>query len=213
MSNTHYKISGKALKLCNDFGFLFPGELFLMQALVQSLPSDAVVVQIGAGVGTGSLGMVEMKQSIHMYTVDISEGGPLGGLQNERNAFADTGLPLPHQILGNSQEVWRDWSEPIDLLFIDGDHAETALQRDIDGWVKFVKTGGYVLVHDYQSVYWAGVVSVVDRNQRNYAWDLVLNVDTLIAFKTKTPVPTFYGVDYGVGDHTVEVKVPRKARK
>jgi predicted O-methyltransferase YrrM len=183
--NTHYKVEGKALALCNAFGFLFPGELFLMQALTQSLPDGAVVVQIGAGVGTGSLGMVEMKPTIKMNTVDISEGGPFGGLENERNAFADTGLPLPNQILGDSQEVWRDWTEPIDLLFIDGDHSETGLQRDIDGWLKFIKPGGYVLFHDYQSVNWGGVTSVVDRNMIALAhvYKLVLLVDTLISFR------------------------------
>jgi predicted O-methyltransferase YrrM len=181
--NTHYQVHGKALALCNAFGFLFPGELFTMQAIVQSLPDDAVVVQIGAGVGTGSLGMVEMKPSIQMYTIDISEGGPFGGLQNERNAFADTGLPLPHQILGDSQEVWKDWKEPIDLIFIDGDHSETGLQRDIDGWLQFLKPGGYVLFHDYQSVNWHGVTSVVDKNMDALGWVKVMNVDTLIAFR------------------------------
>lgn len=38
LMNTHYKIQGKALELCNAFGFLFPGELFLIQAIVESLP-------------------------------------------------------------------------------------------------------------------------------------------------------------------------------
>ena len=188
--NTHYKVPGKALELCNAFGFLFPGELFLIQALVQSLEeNDAVVVNIGAGVGTGSLGMVEMRPSIQAYTVDISAGGPFGGLGNEVNAFHAAGLKCPLQILGDSQQVWQSWPEIshdklIDLIFIDGDHAAEGLQRDIDGWLQFVKPGGYVLYHDYQSVNWGDVTKIVDLNMNNNPdWHHVLTVDTLIAFR------------------------------
>ena len=130
--NTHYKIYGKALELANAFGFLFPGELFLIQAIAQSLPENAVMVCIGVGTGTGSLGMVEIHPDARAYSVDISKGGPFGGLENERNAFAAARLPLPTQILGNSQVVHANWNEisknaPIDLLFIDGDHAESCI--------------------------------------------------------------------------------------
>lgn len=183
--NTHYKVPGRALALCNAFGFLFPGELFLIQSLVQSLPDNAVVVQIGAGVGTGSLGMVEMKPTIQAYTVDISEGGPFGGLQNERNAFDGTGLPCPTQILGNSQECWADWpkDKPIDLLLIDADHLYDGVMKDISGWTPLVKIGGYALFHDYESVNWGDVTKAVDQTMQYPEWEYVLKVDTLKAFR------------------------------
>jgi hypothetical protein len=187
--NTHYKLTGKALAICNAFGFLFPGELFLLQSLVQSLPEGAVVVNIGAGVGTGSLGMVEMRPDLKAFTVDISEGGPNGGLENERNAFHGTGLPLPRQILGDSQVVWKDWflfnkeQTEIDLIFIDGDHSSVGLQRDMDGWLRYVKPGGYAVFHDYKSVSWADVTSTIEKNMRSDGWTEVLAVDTAIAFR------------------------------
>ena len=185
--NTHSKIYGKALELANAFGFLYPAELFLIQAIAKSLPSDAVMVCIGVGTGTGSLGMVEIQPEAKVYSVDISEGGPNGGLKNERNAFENSGLPIPTQVLGNSQIVHQSWPEisgnlPIDLLFIDGDHAETALQGDIDGWTPYVKPGGYVLYHDYQSEFWGGVTKVVDANMKR-GWRFVHKVDTIIVFQ------------------------------
>lgn len=187
MSNTHYHIAGHALELCNAFGFLYPGELFLIQAITQSLPEDAVLVCIGVGTGTGSLGMVEMHPKARAFSVDISKGGPFGGLENERIAFSKAKLPLPTQILGNSQVVYRNWKEisgnlMIDLLFIDGDHAETALQGDIDGWIPYLRPGGFVLFHDYESVNWAGVKTTVDANMGK-GWKKVFQVDTLIAFQ------------------------------
>jgi len=229
MSNTHRKIDGHALRLANSFGFLYCGELFLIQALVQSLQDNAVVVQIGAGVGTGSLGMVEMKPTIQAYTVDISEGGPFGGLENERNAFKDTGLPCPVQILGNSQECWKDWPKdrPIDLLLIDADHLYPGVMKDIEGWTPLVKIGGYALFHDYESVNWGDVTKAVDITMQYPEWETVLRVDTLKAFRrsqfsweTVSPgtLPTGFHSAPG-SDVTVKVTGPvsdvkvRKVRK
>jgi predicted O-methyltransferase YrrM len=47
-----------------------------------------------------------------------------------------------------SQDVAPSWREPIDLLFIDGDHAAEGVQRDWDDWHGFIAPGGHVLFHD-----------------------------------------------------------------
>ena len=171
--NTHYKIQCKALELANAFGFLYPAEVCLIQAITETLPEDAVMVNVGVGVGTGSLAMAEIRPGGRIYSVDISNGGPEGGFENERNAFRAAQMSnVPIQILGDSGEVWKGWkklteNKEIDLLFIDADHSEKALQKVIDGWTRFVKVGGYVLFHDYRSKFWSAVTRVVDQNMRN----------------------------------------------
>lgn len=47
-----------------------------------------------------------------------------------------------------SQEAVNGWNEPIDFLFLDGDHAEEAVERDWREWSPFVKPGGVALFHD-----------------------------------------------------------------
>lgn len=47
-----------------------------------------------------------------------------------------------------SHDVAPGWTAPIDLLFIDGDHAQEGVQRDWDDWHGFVAPGGVVLFHD-----------------------------------------------------------------
>jgi predicted O-methyltransferase YrrM len=47
-----------------------------------------------------------------------------------------------------SQEAIFTWNTPIDLLLIDGDHAESAVQRDWEDWNRFVAPGGIVIFHD-----------------------------------------------------------------
>ena len=47
-----------------------------------------------------------------------------------------------------SQEAARSWNAPIDLLMIDGDHSESAVERDWNDWSRFVQPGGVVIFHD-----------------------------------------------------------------
>ena len=47
-----------------------------------------------------------------------------------------------------SHEAARNWKDPIDLLVVDGDHAEAAVERDWNGWSGFVVAGGIAIFHD-----------------------------------------------------------------
>jgi len=47
-----------------------------------------------------------------------------------------------------SHQAVQTWKDPIDLLLIDGDHAELAVERDWNDWSGFVKPGGVVIFHD-----------------------------------------------------------------
>jgi predicted O-methyltransferase YrrM len=58
------------------------------------------------------------------------------------------GGPRVEWHIGFSFDVAPTWDAPIDLLFIDGDHAAEGVQRDWDDWHGFVAPGGHVLFHD-----------------------------------------------------------------
>ncbi len=47
-----------------------------------------------------------------------------------------------------SYNVAKTWPNPIDLLFIDGDHSREACLYDWESWYRFVSVGGVVLFHD-----------------------------------------------------------------
>ncbi|MDT5011127.1 MAG: 1-O-methyltransferase [Mycobacterium sp.] len=51
-------------------------------------------------------------------------------------------------IVGKSTTVAKGWQTPLQFLFIDGGHSETAAQADFDGWAKWVRVGGALVIHD-----------------------------------------------------------------
>jgi hypothetical protein len=88
-----------------------------------------------------------------------------------------------------SQDAARNWSLPIDFLFIDGDHSREGVARDWAAWGRFVEPGGRVAFHDAR-VYpggWTtrdwGPVELVDRHFRQgppSAWTIVAEVHSTV---------------------------------
>lgn len=157
-------MNGKAMSLAKAFGYLYTDEVDLLQELSSGLAAGAVVVNIGAGAGTSGLAIIEANPGVELTTIDISEGGPLGGLQNEKNAFSGAGMELKHrQILSGSIEAASSFDDnSIDMLIIDDDHTEAYLRREIVAWLPKVRAGGLIGFHDYDAINWAGVKRAVD---------------------------------------------------
>lgn len=51
-------------------------------------------------------------------------------------------------LLAHSTDAARVWGKPADFVFIDGGHSMAAAQADYDGWAKWVRPGGALLIHD-----------------------------------------------------------------
>jgi predicted O-methyltransferase YrrM len=153
----------KAQTVRDAYGFLKQEEFDALKELAQGCQ---IVINIGAGVGTTGLLFREVcGDDAQIFTVDISEGSPTGGLQNEREAFAREGEPtkIPEQILGDSAEVGRSWEGPkADLVSVDGDHSEAQCRADIESWLPHLKPGGIMWFHDYIEYPFEGVVRAVD---------------------------------------------------
>lgn len=190
ISKTNFKpFTGGALKLAASFGYLTAWEVLCIQTFVRGLPLSAMVVNIGAGAGSSGLAMAEARQDLipSIYTVDIKEdGGALGGLVSERNAFAQYNTQLVNQVLGDSAEIGEAWGDPVDLVFIDGNHSAEGVERDINAWLPHVKPGGYILCHDYGHDQWAGVKPTVERLMAEH--ELLMVIDYLAVYRVRQPI-------------------------
>lgn len=49
---------------------------------------------------------------------------------------------------GTSEAIVSTWSEPIDLLFLDGDQSPAGARSAYESWVKFLKPGGVIAIHN-----------------------------------------------------------------
>ena len=158
-------LTKKTKELLDAFGFLYEEEAILLQKLVEKLPKESVCVNIGAGVGTSALCVLEKRPDLTdtFYTVDISNHDtPFGGLLNERNAFDGAGMKYPNQIHGDSKEIAKTWDgKKVDFLIIDGDHSREGVRGDITLWEKNLADDAIVVLHDYHSENWAEVFIAV----------------------------------------------------
>ena len=106
-------------------------------------------------------------------------------------ARAVAGLPGPtiewHVEL--SEQTAAGWSQPLDMVFIDGDHSQEACRLDWDLWSPWVESGGVVALHDARDDKpggWGlpGPTAVVDTLFRGQApvpgWRLIREADTIV---------------------------------
>src|SRR5271163_5122147 len=130
-----------------------------------------VGVEIGTycGKSTLLLGAAAQQTASVLYTIDHHHGseehqpgweyhdtslvdevtGLFDTLQTFRRTLDAAGLD-DHvvAVVGKSPIVARGWQSPVQMLFIDGGHSETAATQDFDGWAKWVTAGGALLIHD-----------------------------------------------------------------
>jgi predicted O-methyltransferase YrrM len=87
-----------------------------------------------------------------------------------------------------SNEVAAGWSQPLDLVFVDGDHSEAGCELDWDCWRGFVAVGGRVVFHDARADRpggrgLPGPTAVVERRLRDGAdpsWEIAAEADRTV---------------------------------
>jgi hypothetical protein len=208
---THF--TGGALKVAREFGYMYDWEVVVLQAIARGLPENAVLVNLGAGVGTSGLAMAEARMELihNIYTIDVvRNGGFSSGLVAEQNIFQRYNTPLVNQIEGDSYEVGMNWSRgPVDIVFVDGDHTGYGVERDIKAWLPRVKNGGFILFHDYGHQQWGNIKPVVDALMG--AHEQLMVVDLLAVYRVHwsavpaEPIP--------VEEAKQSIELPKKTRK
>jgi predicted O-methyltransferase YrrM len=91
-----------------------------------------------------------------------------------------------------SEAAARDWNLGVDLVFIDGDHAEASCRLDWTVWHRFVEPGGVVAFHDARGGD-PGPTAVVERlfgpgGEGPPGWRISDERDTIVAVR-RDPLP------------------------
>lgn len=122
------------------------------------LPDAKLVVEIGAQWGWWTHRAAKQLPNATIYSVDPWSDDPIsvrhyrGGVTNLYDWCLNVAPWLGKNVFalrGKSEEVAMDFFEPIDLLFLDGDHTREAVLRDLQLWEPRVRAGGVVVGHDW----------------------------------------------------------------
>jgi predicted O-methyltransferase YrrM len=157
------------------------------------------VVEIGVAEGASAVALrTAMDPAGTLYLVDpfhLSRVRMLNFLRRAaQRAVSRNGGAQTVWIEEFSHEAVRQWSRPIDLLLIDGDHREKAVEQDWNDWSPHVIEAGVVVFHDARMFEngWTspdyGPVRFVDRMFRSNAsspWTILHEVDSLVVVRKK----------------------------
>jgi predicted O-methyltransferase YrrM len=99
--------------------------------------------------------------------------------------------PRVHWHVALSHEMAARWREPLELVFIDGDHSERACGLDWSEWHGFVAPGGCVVFHDAREGQSDGrglpgptaVVNRLFRDADTPGWELAAEADRTVAVR------------------------------
>lgn len=152
------------------------------------------VVEIGVAEGASALGAREVMGSDGtMYLIDPFHLSRIPWLNTLRRAAGSAVSKSSNArvvwIRQFSHEAALSWREPIDFLFVDGDHLESAVRRDWENWHQFIVPRGVALFHDarvfpggWTTEEWGPVrlVNSLFRERSCPAWKIVDEVHSLV---------------------------------
>ena len=154
----------------------------------------SVVVEIGVAEGVTAMALRQaMAADGTLYLIDPFHLSRLPFLNfTKRTAHRAVAAAQCGKVIWLEQfsaDAAKNWSKPIELLIIDGDHAESMVQRDWDDWNRFVVPGGLVAFHDARLFEggWTNsgygplrVVNRLFRDNKGSSWKIIEEVDSLV---------------------------------
>ncbi len=176
-------------------GFLSEREARFLMLAAAAAPPDGAIVEIGSFKGRSTVGLAYVARryglgsvvAIDPHTSPSTTDPDLGSgsssydefQENLRRAGVADAVDCCRAF---SQDVARDWSEPIRLLWIDGDHLYEAVKRDLALFRPYLAPGAIVAMHDvlgsddfgpagcFKSIGWAQYRAADGEGSRRFRW-------------------------------------------
>lgn len=141
---------------------VFPDEGARLSLLASHVPESGVIVELGSCWGRSACymaaGLQEVGRKAQIFCVDLWDLGidtpdrhhhPDAFRQFENNLRYCGLWDYIHPIKSDTVTASKNWSLPIDMLFIDAGHKYLEVLADYLAWSPFVKLGGILAFHDY----------------------------------------------------------------
>jgi predicted O-methyltransferase YrrM len=166
-------------------------------ALVRLAAGRSQLVEIGVAEGVSAMALrdgmraeatLTLVDPFHLSRVPLlnfTKRAARRALKHHRNGTVAWLEQFSHEAVGH-------WKAPIDLLLIDGDHGDAAVERDWNEWSRHVMAGGIVILHDARLFEggWTtaqyGPVKLVDKLFRKAAtpgWFIAEEIHSLVVIQ------------------------------
>lgn len=128
----------------------FPFAYWLVQTL-----NPKVTVELGVDYGASLIALARYNKG-HTYGIDWFQGDPQAGSRDTeasaRRNIEQAGLSDRVTIIKESfDDAAAKWTQPIDLIHVDGYHIFDVIKNDFDKWTPHLRSGGVLLFHDTES--------------------------------------------------------------
>ncbi len=141
-------------------GWLTEKEGELLCQLARDCRGTGVIVEIGSWKGKSTIWLAcgsKQGASVSIYAIDPHAGSTpyrerdgevwtFGEFQENIRAAKVDDLIIP--LVKTSQEAADDFTQPVELVFVDGDHAHELVKLDFELWFPRVVDGGTMAFHD-----------------------------------------------------------------
>ncbi len=143
-----------------DFAQLWVEEQQLLAEIATLVPDNGTIVDIGTAQGGSAFifHKATHRKGVKVYSFDIAPS------PEAYEHLKNTNVTIVAKSSTEGALTWmRTVSKPVDLLFIDGSHALQHVFADFNSWVPFLKPGGKIIFHDYDSAERGGLVHLGTR--------------------------------------------------
>ena len=140
-------------------GGFFEMDMYVLKEEIEKLGDDEIYLEIGVDEGKSlSTARYYAKDTVWTVGVDMTDPPARAPYMNMPFGYSPQGTAMMSPgkrniyIHGDANMVAKLWTKPISLLFVDGDHSYEGVKSDTLNWEPFVKKGGTILFHDYDSL-------------------------------------------------------------
>ena len=154
-------------------GYLTIGEAVALHSLARHCSGAGVIVEIGSykGRSTISLGLGSKEgKNIKIYAIDPHTGftkkpsmtkNKIRTFDFFKKNISRAGIDdIIVPVVMTSKDAAADFTQPVELIFIDGDHDYDFVKKDFEMWFPKVINGGIIAFHDAD---WSGPGRVIRR--------------------------------------------------
>lgn len=133
-----------------------------VEYLIEKIPDDGLIVDVGAGFGRNTWVMAKSKPMATVYAVDVwtgwditpylesCEGDVCENLTCTYDWFYQFTKDCPNIIPIKERSPFLKWNYPkIDMVYIDVEHDYDTLMKQLSFWYDNLKSTGIMAGHDY----------------------------------------------------------------